>query len=65
MKIKRRKQIEREIRSRIREYGCYSIFWATENQERAAVLTSMIKRDLIEATPRNYPWTFAKVKGKL
>lgn len=62
MKSKRRQQIEREIEGEIRAHNGFSCFWATENQERASVLTSMIKRGIIEATPKQYPWTFAKLK---
>lgn len=57
----RRKRIERQVLAEILAHGGMSCFWMTENQERAVVVTRMIRLGMIKLTHKQYPWSDAKI----
>ena len=57
----RRKQIEQQVLAEIRAHGGMSDWWITDNQERAIVVTRMIREGQIKLTTKCYPWSDAKI----
>jgi len=57
----RRNRIERQVLGEIRAHGGMSDWWITDNQERAVVITQMIRRGQIKLTTKCYPWSDAKI----
>jgi hypothetical protein len=61
MDLRTRKGREAEVIAQVREHGGFSVFWATENLNRAHALTRLIEKGRIKTTPKPFPWMAAEL----
>ena len=60
-----REGYELEVIKQVRDHGGFSIFWVTENQNRAHAATSLVaRRVLVEYRKCSFPWHSYKIIGE-
>jgi len=56
---------EAEVLMEVAKYGGFSIFWATENQQRAHAIERLIESGAIIRGEDSYPWCAYRIAGRL
>lgn len=52
------------VLAQIREFGGFTVFWATENQKRAKVIDAMSHSgEIVRVPDRGFPWCAYEIKG--